>query len=515
MKRLLAILTVAIAVMPLVLKAQSTTTNGPKLDLDETALTYILDDNDDFLRIFSMKRGFFYEDIVISKYNKLTHVVTEQVVDEDFEGRFVFLTNNNTTVNLVRCITNKKNHTLEFQKASFPVDVKVPKKLVFTTMCYFPVEKTKEKYQTFGAFNADRSKFAIVSMPYPDRDQSGKPVYVAVFDDAGELLFGESKVIESYPYFHMDNINVAMDGTVYVTKSASEFDNSSFMHILTCSEHGIFNYSETFEKDEHFTCKQMVKPNGDLCVIGIKCKEGNPECKLMTYTATPDGNVDFVDQDIALSDDFEGRKYDDGKLAEDKKTLNPHLFDMIQLSNGDFLLVGEMRKRMQIGSFTRTTSNGVTWEYPVFGFLSHNMYYVKVGIDGSLREMNVYQRATATSEEGGRWLDSNPVYAFEWDGDAYLVYNDHRGNYKGNGSVHCLFYNRPDQCSVVLSKIEGNGELSSTIIYDAKSKFKDPQMISQQRNHEYFLKPLHQTDEGIYYVLKHDGEYRLEKITIE
>ena len=419
---------VAITVMPAVLKPQSTSTNGPKLDLDETALTYILDDNDDFLRIFSMKRGFYYEDIVISKYNKRTHGVTEQVVDEDFEGRFVFLTNDNTTVNLVRCITNKKNHTLEFQKASFPVDVKVPKKLSFTTMCFFSVEKIKEKYQTFGAFNADRSKFAIVSMPYPDRDQSGKPVYVAVFDDVGELLFGESKVIESYPYFHMDNINVAMDGTVYVTKSASEFDNSSFMHILTCSEHGIFNYSETFEKDEHFTCKQMVKPNGDLCVIGIKCKEGNPEYKLMTYTATPDGNVDFVDQDIALSDDFEGRKYDDGELAEDKKTLNPHLFDMIQLSNGDFLLVGEMRKRMQIGSFTRTTSNGVTWEYPVFGFLSHNMYYVKVGIDGSLREMNVYQRATATSEEGGRWLDSNPVYAFEYDGEAYLIYND----------IHCL-----------------------------------------------------------------------------
>lgn len=514
MKKLSSFLIVALALMPLLSKAQSTTTNGPKLELDETALTYILDDNDDILRIFSMERGFFYEDIVISKYNKRTHVVTEQVVDEDFEGRFVFLTNDNTTVNLVRCILNKKTHKLEFQKASFPVDVKVPKKLVFTTMCYFPAEKIKEKYQTFGAFNADRSKFAVVTMPYPDRDQPRKPVYVAVFDDTGELLFGESKVVECYPFFHMDNINVAMDGTVYVTKYGSEYDNSSFMHILTCSEHGIFNYSETFENDEHFTCKQMVKPNGDLCVVGIKGKKGDSECKLMTYTATPDGNVDFVDQDITLSDDFEGKKYDDGNLAEDKQPLIPHLFDLIQLSNGDFLLVGEMRKRMQIGSFTKTASNGVTWEYPRFGFLSHNMYYLKVGIDGSLREMNVYQRATVSSEDGGRWLDSNPVYAFEYDGDAYLIYNDNRANYKREG-MQSLLCNRPDQCSVILSKIEGNGELSSTIIYDAKTKFKDPQMISQQWNHEYFLKPLHQTDDGIYYILKHDGEYRLEKITFE
>lgn len=77
----------------------------------------------------------------------------------------------------------------------------------------------------------------------------------------------------------------------------------------------------------------------------------------------------------------------------------------------------------------------------------------------------------------------------------------------------CYLYNRPDQCSVILSKIEGNGELSSTILYDAKTKMKDTRMVAQQHNHEYFLEILHQADDGIYYVLKHDGEFRLEKIT--
>jgi hypothetical protein len=509
MKNKLIIVAICIGLLPLALKAQTTTTNGPELDLNETASAYVLDDNDDFMLFFSQKKGWSYDDVVITKYNKRTLEITEQAVDDDYEGRFVFLTDDNAIVNVVRFVTNKKNMMLEYQKASFPLDVKVPKKLDFTTFFSIPLKNKKESYYTRACFNADKSKFAIVSVTNSGMNQSKSQsvVDVAVFDNTANLLYHESKELELLYNPMGEDITVSLEGTVYITLIDNLYyystgDNG--LQIITCSEQGISDYKETL--DMKFTYKQMAKPNGDLCLVGIWNKFGQSDCKLKTYTVTPDGNVDFAEEDVSLSADYDGKSYDDGPFAKQEGSFIPHVFDMIQLKNGDFLLVGEMRRRVQVGS---TGENG---QFPIYGYLSHNIFYGMVSPEGTLRDMYVYPRITVTSEEAGRWKDSNPVYAFEYDGDPYLLYNDNRANYK-DGRVHMLLYNRPDQCSVILSKIEGNGELSSTILYDAKTKMKDTRMVAQQHNHEYFLEILHQADDGIYYVLKHDGEFRLEKIT--
>lgn len=525
MKRLLATWSVAIALMPLVTKAQSTTTNGPKLDLNENAITYVLEDNDDFMRIFSMGRGLWggyndiiissgYNDIIISKYDKQTNTLSEQVVDDDFKGRFAFLSNENTTVNVVRFVANKKTMMLECQKASFPVDVKVPKKLFFETFFSFPMTpyaKSINDCKIHAVYNADRSKFAIVSMYYQTREQKERHIEVAVFDNEVALLWHESGSIigDAYTYFGINNIKVALDGTVYVSGSESyrtKGKNESYVYIVTCSQQGIFGYKNNIESPlEYYGFKRAVLPNGEFRLVGVNAKEGESKGKLFTYMATPDGDVDYVEEDVDISPYVKGVKYDEKKLEKKLKGFTPYMSDLICLQDGNLLLVGGMNCIVDLSD----------WASDKTANLSHNIMCAKVGADGKLTELNVFPRATVTSESGN-WHSFNPVYAFEHDGDVYLMYNDHRDNYSGNVTQwNTLYYNRPDHCSVVLSKIENNGELSSTILYNAKTKLKDPRMIVQQHNHEFFLKFMQQEDDGMYYILKRDDDYHLEKVSVE
>ena len=519
MKRLLAILTVAIAMMPIVTKAQSTTTNGPELDLDENAITYVLEDNNDFMRIFSVGTGLWggYNDIIISKYDKQTNALSEQVVDDDYEACFVFLSNENTTVNVVRFVANKKTMMVECQKASFPVDVKVPKKLVFETFYSYPVTPyakniDNRNHIVYAVNNADRSKFAIVSVFYPTKEQNEQCVKVAVFDNEGALLWHESGSIDFYTFLDINDINVTLDGTVYVSGSGSYRTRENIepcIYILTCSQQGIFSYKNNVESLEYCGFKRTVLPNGEFRLVGVNAKEGESNGKLFSYMATPDGDVDYVEEDVDISPYVKGVKYDDKKLEKKLGGFTPYMFDLICLQDGNLLLVGEMKCRIVIGYYRDSN-------FELTGDLSHNIICAKVGADGKLVDLNVFPRATVTSDEMGKWRTTNPVYAFEKDGDIYLMYNDHRGNFSGNVTQwNTLYYNRPDHCSVVLSKIENNGELSSTLLYNAKTKLKDPRMIVQQHNHEFFLKFLQQEDDGMYYILKRDDDFHLEKVTIE
>ena len=532
MKKLLCLLTFAIGLMPLASKAQTFKINGPEVEASENSVSYVLEDNDDYMRFFSQKITWSFDDAVITKYNKQTREVTIQAVDDDYNGRFVFLTDDNTTVNVVRYVLNKKTQMMEYQKASFPVDVKVPKKLAFTPF-FSSISDKNITYYARAVFNADKSKFAIVFTTFPERKKTQSIIDVAVFDNTANLLYHESKVIERvyrsmfdntanslyrdasvverlYSMYYKEDISMALDGTVYIVWSNYEDFYRSYnngIQIITCSEHGIFDYEETPEPEASVNYKQVLKPNGDLYVMGFWSKEGDKEYKLRTYTVSSDGEVSYVEQDVALSADFEGGSYNDGPLANQKGTFHPYVFDLIRLQNGNFLMVGEMKKKVQVG--TQGDNH-----YPLYGSLSHNLFSMILDQEGNVKETNVFPRMTVTCEELTKWKDakSDPVCAFERDGDVYMIYNDHRDNYKGDGNVHCLLFNLPDQCSVVLSKIESNGELSSTVLYNAKSKIWDPQLTARLYNHECFLKLLHSTDDGVYYLLNRDDECHLEKI---
>lgn len=559
MKEFFAIIVLLVGFMSSVLlNAQTTTTNGPELNLNETASTCVLEDNDDFLCVFSLGRGMWspYDDIVISKYDKHTNTLSEQVMDDDYEGRFVFLTNENTTANVVRFVANKKNKTVECQKASFPLGVKVPKKLVFGAFYSFPMTsyaKTIDYYLIYAVYNADRSRFAVVSMFYPTKERKNRCVEVAVFDQEGSLLWHKSGAIDFYTNFGPKNIKVASDGTVYVsgcellrTKTQTE----KYMYIVTCSQQGVFGYKEELEPQAYYEYKMAVLPNNELRLVGVSGETGKNDCKLKTYKANSNGKVDYVEEDIDFSPYIEGVKYDDKKLGDKKGEFTPYMFDLICLQNGNLFLVGEMRSEITVGYYRDTN-------FELTGYLSHNILCANVGSDGKLKEMNVLPRATVTSEEMGRWRTTNPVYAIEHKGDIYLMYNDHRDNFSGNtsrwktvyynNSDQCsgvlsksenngelsstddhrgsfsgkavqwntLYYNCPDQCSVVLSKLKNNGELSSTILYNAKTQIKDPKAIAGLHNHEFFLRLLQQEKDGMYYILKRDGKYHLEKLVFE
>ena len=112
MKKFLLLLIFAIALMPLVSKAQSTTTNGPELEMNDRAITCVLEDNDDYMRFYSMEVDLWmgYNDIEIYKYDKHTRKITVQEVDEDYEGRIAFLNDDKTSVTIVRCAPNKQKY---------------------------------------------------------------------------------------------------------------------------------------------------------------------------------------------------------------------------------------------------------------------------------------------------------------------------------------------------------------------------------------------------------------------
>ena len=235
MKKQLIIVAICIGLLPLALKAQTTTTNGPELDLNETASAYVLDDNDDFMLFFSQKKSWSYDDVVITKYNKQTMGITEQAVDDDYEGRFVFLTDDNTVANVVRFVENKKTMMLEYQKASFPLDVKVPKKLVFTPFFSVPLKNKKESYYTRACFNADKSKFAIVSATNSGRSVDVKTPFHAKL--MGTLVYNEEELPDHVVFGFYRGIGLYVNGAGSVPMEGGMSGSSKENFLITAAEH--------------------------------------------------------------------------------------------------------------------------------------------------------------------------------------------------------------------------------------------------------------------------------------
>ncbi len=509
MKKLLFLLAIVIGMMSLGLRAQTTSTNGPKLNLNENSITYVMEDSEDFMRIVSIEKNFWgYDDIVVTTYNKLTHAATEQVVDEKLEGRFLFLTNDGMC-NVLQEHINKKTKMLEYRKASFPKNiVKVPKKMEFVPFYSVPLNGMSNAYVR-AAFCEDMSKFVIYTVLKTNNWKN--PIHhvdVAVFDTEGTLLWHQSQL--SNDWFPFEDFLFTNDGTVYLAENGSylnqyaKLKNQLIVSVFTVQ--GVENQKITPEC-ESYSCKKVIMQNGDLGIVGVGENSDEGGYSVLTYRVSNEGQVDYTKSDISLSTTIDGIDYNT-EYAKKNDKFQPNVFNVVKLNNGKLFLTGEMSCRVIHGTYRDSN-------IPLYARESHNLFCITLSEDGTALEYNEYPRATLTNADVGDQQASkmNPVDIFEYGGDTYLLYNDHRNNYKGNPqSWSTLKNNTPDQCCVVLSKVEPNGELESTVLYLAKTTWKDPRYIAQQYNHEYYLKILKVSGEGIYYILKHDGEFRLEKI---
>ena len=509
MKKQLIIVAICIGLLPLVLKAQTTTTNGPKLDLNEKSIVWVLEDNSDYLRMATVEispRG-SYDNIYVNTYNKQNNTLVVQEIDEDFEGRFVFLTGDGM-LNVIQEYMNKKTKMLEYRKASFPMDSKVPKKLEFLPFYSIPLDGMKDVFVK-AAYSEDMSKFAIYTvLKTGDWRNPKHHVDVAVFDAEGTLLWHQSQ--QANDWFHAENILLSNDGTVYMADYGNVRnpygDVADYLIVSVYTEQGVES-QKIAPECVNFSCRKLLMPNGDMKVVGIGEKKGG-EYAVLTYSVSPDGNVDFSEAEISLSTKMNGITYEN-KYANQKQKYEPYVFNVIRLSNGKLFLTGEMGRVVEVGTYQDSN-------IPLYGRQTQNMFYAILTENGELLDSNEYPRSTVTKAElgDGNATRVNPVDAFEYNGNVYLLCNDHRNNYKGNHqSWNTLYNNIPNQCCVVLSEVENNGELQSSILYMATTKFKDPRYIAQQYDHEYYLRIVKVTDDGVYYILKNDGEYRLEKIT--
>jgi len=511
MKKLSLLLIFAIALMPLLSKAQSTTTGGPELSVNDKSLVWVLEDNSEFLRIAYVEISpmGMYDDIFISTYNKQSNTGIEQNVDEDFEGRFVFLTDDGM-LNIVQQYFNRKTKMLEYRKSSFPKDAKVPRKMEFSPFYSIPLDKMKSVFVK-AAYSEDMTKFAIYTVLKTNDWRNPKhDVDVAVFDAEGTLLWHQTQ--QANDWFHAESFLLSNDGTVYL----ADYGNirnpyaglSDYLIVSVFTEQGV--ESQKIELDcASFSCEKVLLANGEMRVVGVgENKEGG--YFLSTYKVAQDGSVDYSQSDITLSTEIDGVAYDN-LYAKQTDKYEPCVFTVIKLSDGKLFLTGEMCRRVEVGTYRDT-------DLPLYGRQSQNMFYAVLTEDGIMIESNEYPRSVITKSDFGdrNMMKRNPVDVFEYDRDVYLLYNDHRDNFKGSGqSCHTLQNNVPNQCCVVMSKVESNGELQNSVLYLAKTNMKDPRYIAQQRDHEYYLKLVKVSEDGIYYILKNDGEYRLEKISVE
>ena len=104
--------------------------------------------------------------------------------------------------------------------------------------------------------------------------------------------------------------------------------------------------------------------------------------------------------------------------------------------------------------------------------------------------------------------------AIEHDDDIYLLYNENKANFQATQPQRWtfLYNNMADKCCVVLSKIENGDQLSNKVLYTAQA-FPYPQQPSLTSNFEFFSKVLTIDENAVYYLLKHDKEFRIEKIS--
>lgn len=69
--------------------AQNTTLNGPIVDMERNASVWVLGDNDDQMVFATLQPGIpsGYEDFLIHRYDKRSHSIETQKLDDDLDCR--------------------------------------------------------------------------------------------------------------------------------------------------------------------------------------------------------------------------------------------------------------------------------------------------------------------------------------------------------------------------------------------------------------------------------------------
>ena len=512
MKRWIFAFLLFIALYAMNVNAQNTTLDGSPVVLGRDAKTWVLENNDDRLVFCAVSRdlAFGFDDLWIYYYNKVTQQLDAQKFDDNLEGRFAYITDG--MVHLIGERTNKKTKSLDYVEGTVPASEGTVKKMSFATKYSVPFEKHELYFHQF-AFSPDLSKFAILTVLNPKSKSDISHIEdVAVFSSDGDLLWHHRQNVH-YRMNYNAPIMVSNDGVVYIAEYGC-YENVGFkaedsLHISVYNEHGIENITEYFGPQSSFRCAKSLLKDGRLVISGVVCRNRRSSEMLSTYFVSGDGGVELVESPIELPVSPDDCIYNGDVYHDSVNSFLPYMHEIQELPDGKLLLVGELNYRDIIGQVVSLGGPS----YWIYGYLSRNLYKIVLTSGGDVVDVSTYPRATVTKEFYKWYCVVNTPGVFTHDGDLYFLYNEHKDNFT-NGHQRLwtvLNNNRAGETAVVLSKVE-NDALDNHVLYVAKP-YPMPRQPALTGDYEYFNKVLAIDNNAVYYVLRHDNEFRLEKIT--
>ncbi len=495
--------------------AQNSSLNGPTVDMERNARLWLLDDNEDQIVFSTLQPGLpsGFEDFLIHRYDKRTHSIETQKLDDDLDCRFSYLYN--SQVIAVKQGIDSKTKSVDYLKAPVPASVsdKAIKKLPFTSFYQVPLEGKKYSFSSM-VFSPDHSKFAILTILKPKSSKQISHVAdVAVFENNGELLWHQRQnahwlVNDELTFFLSD------EGIVYLAEYGSYYNayrhQTDSLHISVYNNGGVWNYAEGFGASAVFNCGKTLLKDGRFVVCGVPCQNNRNSGQLTTYFVSPDGEVEKEESsfEFPFNDEF---RYEYNEFNSGFEKFLPYIFDIKELKDGKLMLVGELNYRTQVGTtVTIGASFGVE---EIMGYVSRNLFVTTLSDKGDVLTTYAYPRATATPGAYNTVYNHNTPDVFIHDGDFWLIYNDHKDNFAPNNKIWHLLHNNQagDVCVVVAKAFQQEGFNGKTIFTAGKSPYLPTSAYSGQ--YEFFHKILSYDDNAVYYLIKHDNKFHVERIT--
>ncbi|MCQ2284353.1 MAG: hypothetical protein MJZ57_05575 [Bacteroidales bacterium] len=499
------------------LSAQNSTLNGQAVQMDMNALTWIAADDDNQFAMVTLTPGMMggYEDLIINRYDKNTQKLEVHTVDDDLDARFAYM--HDDLICVLKQDINKKTKSVEYLQGSFFKDITQVKKMNFTPL--YSVSLNENKLYSYKIdFSPDKSKFAILTLLAPKSAKESRHIAdVAVFSTNGELLWHQQQnadwhVNRDIPFY------LSNSGTVYIAEFGcldnARYQREDSLYISVYNAQGIENTKESLGNHAKYYCGKCLLKDNRLVITGIACPNGRNSNQLTTFFVSEDGSVEQVTTEVELPTVPEGIVYDAKEFYGAPDAFVPYISQVCELKNGKLFLVGEYIKRGEVGtSITLGGMAGFSSDI-IYGYYSRNLFCTTLSPDGEELETHTYPRATITVELWPNKVNNNPPYVFEHDDDIYLLYNENKANFQATQPQRWtfLYNNMADKCCVVLSKIENGDQLSNKVLYTAQA-FPYPQQPALTSNFEFFSKVLTIDENAVYYLLKHDKEFRIEKIS--
>ncbi len=495
------------------LTAQKTSLNGSPIVIVKDPNIWVLENSKDRLVFGAVSHDLMagYDDLWLYYYNKSSKTTESQKFDDNLEGRFAYLKDG--IVHLIGVRNNNKTKSLDYVDGTIQEGSGTVKKMPFTTKCSVPYEKHKLYFNQF-AFSPDKSKIAILTVLHPKSNSDISHIQdVAVFDLNGEMLYHHRQNV-NYQINYNSPILVSNDGVAYIAEYGCaenvRRNISDSLHISVYSEKGIVNITDFFGTKSEFRCAKALLNDGRLAVSGVVCNNGKSSGVLSTYLVSEDGNFDLVKSPVNLPIDAEDYVYNGAQYHDSVDRFLPYIHEIKELPDGKIMLIGELNYRDIIGQIISLTGPS----YWIRGYLSRNLYKIMLSSDGKVTDVSTYPRATVTTEVYSMYLRVNTPGVFIRNNDVYLLFNDHKDNFDNNHQRlwTVLNNNRAGETVVVLSKVEKNNSLSCDVIYTAQP-YPFPRQAIYTNHYEFFDRILTTDEDAVYYILKHDNEYRLETIT--